>query len=205
MPLKEIGGCADRRVARVQARCASFFRRPSIGLCWPMRWSRSPSAGHTSPHAFTPTMCRRWKRKRNRLRGVGATLRSATLAMLNDGVGAAVAGANELQSVGGIARASSAELSSTLQKQLTGGEYVRFLFLADNGRFALASRERASDSRTPPDWLTTNRAGSSNSWVGKPMVDPERPGELVIPVAQRVASGASSTAWAGSLIQFRWL
>ncbi|MEO7208134.1 MAG: hypothetical protein ABI356_14470 [Steroidobacteraceae bacterium] len=32
----------------------------------------------------------------NRLRGVGATLRSATLAMLNDGVGAAVAGANEL-------------------------------------------------------------------------------------------------------------
>ena len=140
--------------------------------------------------------------ERNHLRGVGATLRSATLAMLNDGVGAAVAGANELQSVGGIARAGSAELSSTLQKQLTGGEYVRFLFLADNGRFALASRARASDSRTSPDWLTTNRAGVGNSWVGKPMADPERPGELVIPVAQRVASGESSTAWAGGLFSF---
>jgi PAS domain S-box-containing protein len=140
--------------------------------------------------------------ERNHLRGISATLRSATLAMLNDGVGAAVAGANELQSVGGIARASSAELSSTLQKQLTGGDYVRFLFLADNGRFALASRTRASDSRTPPDWLTANRAGAGNSWVGRPMVDPERPGELVIPIAQRVASGESSTAWAGGLFSF---
>ena len=108
--------------------------------------------------------------ERNHLRGVGATLRSATLAMLNDGVGAAVAGANELQSVGGIARASSAEISSTLQKQLTGGEYVRFLFLADNGRFALASRARASDSRNSPDWLTTNRAGAGNSTPGLQLV-----------------------------------
>jgi PAS domain S-box-containing protein len=140
--------------------------------------------------------------ERNHLRGVGATLRSATLAMLNDGVGAAVAGANELQSVGGITRASSAELSSTLQKQLTGGDYVRFLFLADSGRFALASRARAFDSRTPPDWLTTNRAVSSNSWVGRPMADPERPGEWVIPVAQRVAMGEGSAAWAGGLFSF---
>jgi len=140
--------------------------------------------------------------ERNRLRGVDATLQSAALAMLNGGVGAAVAGANELRSTGGIARASGAELSSTLQKQLTVGGYVRFLFLADNGRFALASRERASDSRAPPDWLTTQSAGPSNSWVGKPMVDPERPGALVIPVAQRVASGDSPTAWAGSLISF---
>ena len=140
--------------------------------------------------------------ERNSLRGVSATLRSATLAMFSDGVGAAVAGTNELQSMGGISRASSADLTSTLQKQLTGGEYVRFLFLADNGRFALASRKSASDSRTPPDWLTTSRSGSSNLWVGKPMTDPERPGKLVIPVAQRVASGAGPTAWAGSLISF---
>jgi len=140
--------------------------------------------------------------ERNRLRGVGAALRSATLAMLNDGVGAAVAGANELQSVGGIARAGSAELASTLQKQLTGGDYVRFLFLTDNGRFALASRETATDSRTLPDWLATNRAGSSNAWVGRPMADPERRGQLVIPIAQRVVSAEGSTAWAGGLFSF---
>ena len=158
-------------------------------------WAYAASRIHTD---YVQTL----EAERNNLRGIGATLRSATSAMLNDGVGAAVAGANELRPVGGIARASSVELSSTLQKQLTGGEYVRFLFLADNGRFALASRKSASDSRTLPDWLTVNSAGSSNSWVGKPMVDPERPGELVIPIAQRVASGDSSTAWAGGLFSF---
>ncbi len=140
--------------------------------------------------------------ERNRLRGVGATLRSAALAMVNDGVGAAVAVANELQSQGGIGRAGSAAISSTMQKQLTGGEYVRFLFLADNGRFVLTSRERTSEARILPDWLTTNSAGGSNSWVGKPMADPERPGELVIPIAQRVATRESSTAWAGGLFSF---
>jgi PAS domain S-box-containing protein len=140
--------------------------------------------------------------ERNTLRGIGATLRSATLAMLNDGVGAAVAGANELQSAGGIVRAGSAELSSTLKKQLTGGDYVRFLFLADTGRFALASRESASDSPLLPEWFTPNRAGPGNSWVGRPMVDPERPGALVIPIAQRVTSAEGSTAWAGGLFSF---
>jgi PAS domain S-box-containing protein len=157
-------------------------------------WAYVASRIHTD---YVQTM----EAERNSLRGVCATLRSATLAMLNDGVGEAVASANELQPVGGIDRASSAELSSTLQQQLVGGGYVRFLFLADNGRFALASRKTASDSRTPPDWLTTNRTGSSNSWVGRPMVDPERPGALVIPIAQRVASGESK-AWAGGLFSF---
>jgi PAS domain S-box-containing protein len=157
-------------------------------------WAYVASRIHTD---YVQTM----EAERNSLRGVCATLRSATLAMLNDGVGEAVASANELQPVGGIDRASSAELSSTLHKQLAGGGYVRFLFLADNGRFALASRESESDSRTPPGWLTTSRTGSSNSWVGRPMVDPERPGALVIPIAQRVASGESQ-AWAGGLFSF---
>jgi PAS domain S-box-containing protein len=157
-------------------------------------WAYVASRIHTD---YVQTM----EAERNSLRGVCATLRSATLAMLNDGVGEAVASANELQPVGGIDRASSAELSSTLQKQLVGGGYVRFLFLADDGRFALASRKTTSDSRTPPDWLTANRTGSSNSWVGRPMVDPERPGALVIPIAQRVASGESK-AWAGGLFSF---
>lgn len=140
--------------------------------------------------------------QRNQLRGVGATLRSATLAMLNDGVGAAVAGANELQSLGGIARASSSDLTSTLQKQLTGGDYVRFLFVADVERFALASREHASESRQIPDWLTTDQVGMSETWVGRPIDDPERPGQLLIPIAQRIHAGGNATSWAGGLFSF---
>ena len=157
-------------------------------------WAYVASRIHTD---YVQTM----EAERNSLRGVCATLRSATLAMLNDGVGEAVASAHELQPVGGIDRASSAELSSTLHKHLAGGGYVRFLFLADNGRFALASRESESDSRAPPGWLSASGTGSSNSWVGRPMVDPERPGALVIPIAQRVASG-ESPVWAGGLFSF---
>jgi PAS domain S-box-containing protein len=140
--------------------------------------------------------------ERNRLRGVGATLWSATLAMLNDGVGAAVAGANELQLAGGIKAASSANLTTTLQKQLTGGDYVRFLFLADKGRFALASRQRSTDSAQAPEWLTIDSAAPGNSWVGRPIADPERPGKLVVPIAQRLPPLGDSTAWAGGLFSF---
>jgi PAS domain S-box-containing protein len=140
--------------------------------------------------------------ERNRLRAVSATLQAGTLAMLNDGVGAAVAGANELQSAGGLIRASRAEIITTLQKQLTGGGYVRFLFLTDGQRFALASREGASGSRSIPAWLTVSRSYSSNdTWVGVPMEDPERPNGLVIPIAQRVAWG-EGTLWAGALFSF---
>lgn len=141
--------------------------------------------------------------ERNRLRAVSATLQTGTLAMLNDGVGAAVASANELQSAGGIIRASRSEIIATLQKQLTGGGYVRFLFLTDGQRFALASREGASGSPSIPSWLTVSRAYSSNdTWVGVPMEDPERSNELVIPIAQRVAWGEGSTLWAGALFSF---
>lgn len=82
--------------------------------------------------------------ERNRLRGVSAALEASTLAMINDGVGAAVAGANELQAGEGLILANRAEIVSTLRKQLAGGGYVRYLFLTDGEHFALAGREGAS-------------------------------------------------------------
>ncbi len=141
--------------------------------------------------------------ERGRLRDVTTTLQSGTLAMLNDGVGAAVAGANELQSFGGLDRAAAARILATLQKQLTGGEYVRSLFLVDDQRFAIASREQASEGRAVPPWLTVSGAAtSSQTWTGKPIEDPEHPGDLVIPIARRVNSGESSSGWAGALFRF---
>jgi PAS domain S-box-containing protein len=140
---------------------------------------------------------------RNRLRSVAAALQAGTSAMLNDGVGAAAAGANELQSAGGLIRASRAEIIATLQKHLTGGDYVRFLFLTDGTRFALASRNAASGGSSVPAWLTVSAVpGSKNTWVGAPIADPERPGDLVIPIAQRVAWGEGLTLWAGALFSF---
>ena len=141
--------------------------------------------------------------ERNKLRGVTAALQAGTSAMLNDGVGAAVAGANELQSEGGLIRASRAQIIETLQKQLTGGNYVRFLFLTDGTRFALASRDGASGGLLAPAWLTVAGVPESiSAWVGSPIADPERPDDLVIPIAQRVAWGEGSTLWAGALFSF---
>jgi len=141
--------------------------------------------------------------ERNRLRGVTAALQTGTRAMLNDGVGAAVAGANELRSGGGLIRADRPEIIGTLQKQLAGGEYVRFLFLSDGEHFVLAGRNGASADRLLPAWLTVSRVPvSSGTWVGLPIADPERPGDLVIPVAQRVAWGEGLALWAGALFSF---
>jgi len=141
--------------------------------------------------------------ERNRLRGVSAALQAGVLAMINDGVGAAVAGANELQSTGGLILASRAEIVSTLQKQLTGGGYVRFLFLTEGEHFALASRDGASGGRSAPIWLAVSRTPSSrDTWVGAPIEDPERPGYFVIPIARRVAWGQGSGLWAGALLSF---
>ncbi len=141
--------------------------------------------------------------ERNKLRGVTAALQAGTSAMLNDGVGAAVASANELQSGGGLIRASRTQIIETMQKQLTGGTYVRSLFLTDGARFALAGRDGAFGGLLAPAWLTVASVpGFKSAWVGSPIADPERPGDLVIPIAQRVAWGEGLTLWAGALFSF---
>ena len=141
--------------------------------------------------------------ERTRLRSVTAALRAGTLAMLDDGVGEAIAGANELQSGGGLILAGRAEVIATLGKQLTGGNYVRCLFLTDGEHFALASREGQFGGPLMPQWLTVSRAPlSSSAWVGTPIADPDHAGALVIPVARRVAWGKGQTLWAGALISF---
>ncbi len=141
--------------------------------------------------------------ERTRLRGVTAALEAGTLAMLNDGVGEAVAGANELQADGGLILASRAEIIATLRKQLAGGSYVHSLFLADGVHFALTSREGQFGGPLMPQWLTVSRAPlSSATWVGSPINDPDHADAFVIPIARRVAWGKDLTLWAGALISF---
>jgi PAS domain S-box-containing protein len=141
--------------------------------------------------------------ERTRLRSVTAALHDGTLAMLNDGVGAAIAGANELQSDGGLILASRADIIATLRKHLTGGSYVRCLFLTDGEHFALASREGRYGGPLIPQWLTVSRTPlTSIAWVGSPIADPDRAQSLVIPIARRVAWGNGLTLWAGALISF---
>jgi PAS domain S-box-containing protein len=141
--------------------------------------------------------------ERTRLRGVTAAVEAGTLAMLDDGVGEAVAGANELQADGGLILASRAEIIATLRKQLAGGSYVHSLFLTDGVHFALTSREGQFGGPRMPQWLTVFETPlSSAAWVGSPIADPDHPDALVIPIARRVAWGKDQTLWAGALISF---
>jgi PAS domain S-box-containing protein len=139
-----------------------------------------------------------------RLRGVTAALTSATQAMFDHGVGAALAAASEVRAEGGLDGISTQAVRLGLQRHLAGGNYVRFLFLADAGRYVLASRARTLDTSRVPEYLPS-MSGAGDIWVGAPMRDPEDPGRWVVPIARRVSTGLTSPGWAGALLSFAGL
>jgi len=149
--------------------------------------------------------------ERNRLRSVAAVLETSTLAMLYDGVGSAVAGANEVESSGGLDGAADAVLATTLRKMLVGGTYVRSIFLTDATRFTRAGRDGVYESLSgPPPWLTAEQVpGDKETWVGRAIPDPDRPAvagapfaHTVVPVARRIRMGRNRQLWAGALFDF---
>jgi PAS domain S-box-containing protein len=138
------------------------------------------------------------------LRSVAAALTSAAQAMLDDGMGAARAGASEVLAGGGLDGLSDQALGSALQRQLTGGPYVRALFLVDPGRFVLASRARVLTAPAPPAYLA-GLGGAARLWVGAPLRDPQQPARWVVPVARRVRTGPGASGWTGALLSFAGL
>jgi PAS domain S-box-containing protein len=141
--------------------------------------------------------------EREHLRSVSGTFEAQVEAMLGDGVGAALAAANEYENPGDLAAASDAQLADTLTHMLTGGPYVRSLFLVNGRRFVRVGRSAASDSRTaPPAWLLPAlKLKSGDAWAGGRIPDPENPAETVIPMARRFGQNS----WAGALIDFELL
>ena len=141
--------------------------------------------------------------EREHLRSVSGTFEAQVEAMLGDGVGAALAAANEYENPGDLAAASDAQLADTLTHMLTGGPYVRSLFLVNGRRFVRVGRAAAPDSRTaPPAWLLPAlKVKSGGTWAGMRIPDPENPAETVIPMARRFGTNS----WAGALIAFERL
>ena len=119
--------------------------------------------------------------------------------MMGDGVGAAVAAANEIGAQRGFTDASQVQIQQTLGHMLTGGPYVRALFLGNTARFELSARggRRESLPELPPWFKPVLTARAVPSWVGPPIADPDRPGGHLVPVAQRVG-----LLWAGALFSF---
>jgi PAS domain S-box-containing protein len=143
---------------------------------------------------------------RDDLRNVAAAIEAQVEAMLNDGVGAALAAVNEV-GPGGIRTANDAQLSQTLANMLTGGAYVRSLFIAAPDRLVLVHREGPmSGAAELPAWMQPMfSAPTGDTWVGPPLADPTRKGALVIPIARRAARGTGQETWAGAMFAFRML
>jgi signal transduction histidine kinase len=111
-------------------------------------------------------------------------------AMVADGVGAAVAGADVLR--GTDAMAGRQRL---LASMLTGGAYVRALFVVVTGaRPVIATRAEVFTEEQMP-WLEELRSARGDAWVGRVQ---RRDSHLLLPIARRVPG---TTEWAGAFIQ----
>lgn len=143
--------------------------------------------------------------ERSRLRGVAAGLQTSTEAMMNDAVGAAVAVVNSaMTGSGDLDSATPEQRPNALSRMLTGGDYVRSLFVYSPGHFARTGRDGERETRTErPDWLTLPRSNLNGAtWVGRPLADPDRAGALVIPVARHIVTANRDGIWAGALFEF---
>jgi signal transduction histidine kinase len=143
--------------------------------------------------------------ERNQLRSVTAALQAGTQAMLNDGIGAAIAGANAVMtSHGDMDSASADDRAESLSQMLTGGAYVRSVFLYSPARFARAGRDGVRETGdAQPSWLQLPRSSLNGStWVGKPFPDPDGSGQMVFPVARHIITPERDGVWAGVLFEF---
>ena len=142
--------------------------------------------------------------QRRHLQSVSAGLTAHIQAMLGNGVGASQAAVNELRAAGKVADASDAQVADTLGRMLTGGAYVRGLFLATTSRFVSVDRDgRRTTQATAPAWLMSAlSASSADSWVGDPLEDPERPLQSIVPVAVHINLSGARDTWAGAYFDF---
>jgi PAS domain S-box-containing protein len=136
---------------------------------------------------------------RDRLRAREGAFNAQVEAMMGDGVGAAVAAANEIGGPGGFAAETPDRIESTLGHMLTGGPYVHALFLGSATRFELLARSGRHESLTeiPPWFKSALSGGAAPSWVGPPIADPDRAGGYIVPVARRIGP-----MWAGAFFAF---
>ena len=138
---------------------------------------------------------------RTQLRTVVAGLEMQVESMLNDGIGAAFAGANVIAASGDVPDLSSPRTAGMLADMLTGGDYVRSLFIASPTSFVRVGRENVRLRGASPDWLTAliGRPGAADAMVGLRMVDPERSQHYVVPVVRRARAQG---LWVGGLFDF---
>jgi signal transduction histidine kinase len=110
--------------------------------------------------------------------------------MAADGVGAARAAANVL----GAARGRS-DAQQLLNDMLTGGQYVRALFLVNGQQVVIANARDETLTRGDIPWVEELQKDSGDVWVGRVQI--RKPGgQLLVPLARRTAD-----YWAGAMLR----
>ncbi len=134
----------------------------------------------------------------NQLTMTATTLAKQVEAMIFDGVGAAVAGANEVEARDHQRQLTPSEISAVLMRMLTGGDYVDTLFIVTPSMFATVQRD-SSTIAIRPAWINDLLATNGDAWVGKPLNTERGDKFVLIPIARRVSNLRGETTWAGAL------
>lgn len=122
-------------------------------------------------------------------------------AMLHDGMGAARAAVNMIETRGGLDVLTDAQVVSSMKASLTGGNYVRALLLNDGKRDIRATRSGvvAPIEQVALDLPAMDVSREGDIWIGNPVFVPGRPDDMVLPIAVHIVSGVQKPLWIGVL------
>lgn len=133
----------------------------------------------------------------DQLTTIAVALSTHIEAMINDGVGAAAAAAGEIEAQGGMQKLSEAQMSGILSRMLTGGDYVKQVFVASPRNFVGATRPGYAAAAGTPEWAAALFTESDDTQVAHPMNRELGDTHVVIPIARRVKQGEQ--LWAGAV------
>jgi len=138
---------------------------------------------------------------RHELRAVAAAMYVHMQAVLNDSIGAARAAALSINGRGGLDSITPAQAAELLSRELSSGDYVRALFVADEGHYVSVTRDQQILSfETWPQWFDLGDQHQRNVYIGARIQDPVASSQHAIPIAVRVTRPGGESVWAGALL-----
>jgi len=138
---------------------------------------------------------------RHELRAVAAAMYVHMQAVLNDSIGAARAAALSINGHGGLDSITPAQAAELLSRELSSGDYVRALFVADEGHYVSVTRDQQILSfETWPQWFDLSDQRQRNVYIGARIQDPIESSQHAIPIAVRVTRPGGESVWAGALL-----
>ena len=138
---------------------------------------------------------------RHELRAVASGMYVHMEAVLNDGLGAARAAANSINSRGGLGSITPAQAAELVSHELSSGDYVRALFVAEEGHYLSVTRdEQVLAFESWPHWFDLQSQRQRNVYIGPRIPDPIESSQHAIPIAVRIVQPDGATVWAGALL-----